>query len=81
MNQHATTTHYCQYGPQGNLRAAYAGLPFQPLWTWLTGKGQAQPGAALKARMERTGEGFLLAHLLFTWAVTVSYTHLRAHET
>lgn len=71
MNQHDNATHYCQYGPQGNLRAAYARLPFQPLWTWLTGKGQAQPADVLKQRMEQTGERFLLAHLLFTWTVMI----------
>ncbi|MEE1925753.1 hypothetical protein V0R50_27815 [Pseudomonas sp. 148P] len=65
------TTHYCQYGPQGNVRASYAHLPFQPLWTWLTGKGQAQDTDTLKARMERTGERFLQVHLLLTWATMI----------
>jgi len=65
------STHYCQYGPQGNVRASYAHLPFQPLWTWLTGKGQAQDADALKARMERTGESFLRVHLAITWATMI----------
>ncbi|MFJ4375595.1 hypothetical protein ACIP1T_23680 [Pseudomonas japonica] len=64
-------THYCQYGPRGNVRASYAHLPLQPLWTWLTGKGLAQPAEDLKARMDKTGEAFLLVHLLFTWACMI----------
>ena len=71
MNQHDNATHYCQYGPQGNLRAAYGRLPLQPLWTWLTGKGLVQPAEALKAKMDKTGERFLLVHLLFTWTVMI----------
>ena len=64
-------THYCQYGSQGNVRESYAHLPFQPLWTWLTGKGRALAPEVLKAQMDKTGEPFLVAHLLFTWAMMI----------
>ena len=65
-------THYCQYGPQGDVRASYAHLPFQGFWTWLTGKGQALTPEALKSAMNESGEGFLVAHLLFTWSMMIA---------
>lgn len=59
----------CQYGPQGDVRASYAHLPCQPLWTWLTGKGLALAPAALQQAGGDDDERYLLAHLAFTWTV------------
>lgn len=69
-------THYCQYGPRGDVRAAYAHLPFQGLWTWLTGKGQARTAQVLQREMEKTGERYLVVHLCFTWAVIIALVML-----
>ena len=65
-------TEYCQYGPQGDVRASYAHLPWQGLWTWLTGKGQALTPEALEHAANDRGERFLLVHLLFTWSVIIA---------
>ncbi|WPO98686.1 hypothetical protein SFA35_18890 [Pseudomonas sp. HR96] len=56
----------CQYGAQGDVRGSYAHLPWQSLWTWLTGKALAPAEDAQPAPAR--GERFLLAHLLFTWS-------------
>ncbi|MHC8373995.1 hypothetical protein ACYZT2_25345 [Pseudomonas sp. MDT1-85] len=69
-------TLYCQYGPQGDVRASYAHLPFQGFWTWLTGKGQALAPEALKSAVNESGERFLVAHLLFTWGVMIALVML-----
>lgn len=34
----AFATHHSRYGHGIDVRATYQHLPFQPFWTWLTGK-------------------------------------------
>ncbi|MBA1243850.1 hypothetical protein [Pseudomonas japonica] len=60
---------HSQHGPAEDIRASYTHLPCQPFWTWLTGKGLPLTDAELKAAQADHSEGFLLAHLAFTWAV------------
>lgn len=70
MAPHARTrVLHSVYGAGEDLRASYAHLPCQPFWTWLTGKGRPLSEAGLKAAQADHGEGFLIAHLAFTWAV------------
>jgi len=65
-------TQYCQYGPQGDVRASYAHLPGQGFWTWLTGKGLPLSSERLAQVPNENSERFLIAHLLFTWAVMIA---------
>jgi hypothetical protein len=60
---------YSAHGPAWNVRDSYRHLPCQPFWTWLTGKGLPMTAQQLKAAQADHNEGFLLAHLAFTWAV------------
>ncbi|WP_253450932.1 fatty acid desaturase [Halomonas sp. Y3] len=62
-------TRYCNYGYQYNVREAYKGLPFQFLWTWVTGKGVELNDSELSIKKSRSSEVFLVFHLIYTWAL------------
>lgn len=63
-----TQTKYACYGWQYNVRNEYRNLPFQPFWTWLTGKGipyYCKPEYQLKNKTNYTY--ITIIHLMINW--------------
>ena len=74
MTVHAETcrflpTRYSQYGPRGNVRAAYRRLPCQWFWTWVTGKGIPLSAERYKAALQPASSSRVALHLLWSWTI------------
>ncbi len=65
----ATTVLYSRHGSRYNVRADYDHLPWQPFWTWITGKGRVLGDAERAQAMQPLSTLLTLWHIAWSWCL------------
>lgn len=78
MRDIAYATRYSRYGYGQDVRATYAHLPLQPMWTWITGKSLwDQPPRT--PRQTWLTEWQLCCQVLWSWSVVITCVVAASH--